>query len=195
MRDRSISYKLPNALELVCRSCQNLEANGSLEPFSNIDESKTLFTIFNEYASKDASDYKSARAQCIEWNRQLGRLITAFSVENEAEIVFGMVVTFNTHDMQPRGRSPGLMHFQEMLKVNKYSREMKTVFQARFFPDVERGKGNSLTRSEMRESSTWIMATNDIAEREKQYMTPLISSPFVVDEIYRKVINKLVTKR
>ena len=68
----------------------------------------------------------------MEWNRQLRMLMTAFGVENEAEIVFGMVLVFDIHDMQPRGRSPGHMHFEEMQKVNRYMREMKKAFQTRF---------------------------------------------------------------
>ena len=49
-------------------------------------------------------------------------------MENEAEIVFGMVLVFDIQDMQPRGRPAGHMHFEELQKVNRYRREMEKAF-------------------------------------------------------------------
>lgn len=85
---------------------------------------------------------------CRDWNSQLRRLIGAFGVEREAQLVFGMVKWFDVRDMQTRGRSPGHIHLEELQKVNRYLREMKNSVRAEFYRGIE-SDGDGLNSSEV----------------------------------------------
>lgn len=189
MKDNSVSYPSKYALGRMFRACPGGLEYCRTPAFSRNGSALSMYRIFNRVRYDNPDLDTEAEESCEQWNEQVRRLIRAFGI-NEAELVCGQVIQFESLDAQCHG-SMGDAYYAEIQKLNRYMDELRKAFRGKLYCDVVRGTNGNLSRSEVHKMSPWVKASNCIALLDKKAnKKAILSFPFAVADVYRKMVGQ-----
>ena len=188
-KHKKVSYKSKKALGLMYRECTR---GKNYVEHTRFDQKGTaqVDRVFEQF-SYDSKLDEEAMDLCEMWNTQVRTLMGQFGVETEAEIVSGQVTHFAMYNVVAKGKKK---YFEQLLVLNRYMRELKSVFRAQFFSGVAKdASSDKLNIGAVHKMAAWYKAAKKVANEQRKRKginepRPMLSFPFVVSDVLVQIV-------